>query len=608
MSDFDFSKKRDVFALFGGKKDLGISVNKPLPEAAVVNAVLPPENADTTPSENSTVAGQAAGFDVSANAAPPTAEDISSDDHAASSSAPSDSEAVTPPDNAQDSEREREMRARAEADIASLETEDAEVPSVIAFPASDGWVKVPLAMQWEGRRRFDLFVTKDYLAAGVFIHHPPKDERETLTLDLIYTILNKNKIVFGLDKEAIQSLITGDKTPLYDCGVVVARGIAPTQGSNGVVTEFFPRTNAPRFEERADGSIDFKNLHIVNNVHKDTVICEITNSVNGTAGTSIYGKPINPRPVRMPPIPRGENVTQVEAGPQGSRLIAAIDGNLIYKNQRFCVESTFKVDGNVDNSVGNINFTGNVIVTGDVFEGYSIKTDNDVTIYGVVEGATIYAGGNIHIEKGVLGMQKGLLSAKKDITVKFIESCNVMAGGNITSESIVNSNVESDKDITLTGRGTIVGGTITSFGSIKANTVGSKGGTPTNIVLGTTSSILRERNSVRQQYQKIMQEYQSLQNDILFLKEKNYTKDLSDKLEQRQSRLNLVLYKKVRLERQIAEFTAQEHEVINSTLTCRVAYPPLRVTIANSSLRLQAVENMCFFYQNSEGCVVLGHV
>ncbi|MFV0498316.1 MAG: DUF342 domain-containing protein [Candidatus Fimivivens sp.] len=474
----------------------------------------------------------------------------------------------------------------------------------------DSWVGLIVPpLSWDLHRRLAVQVNKTATKARILLRPPAQDEPETCSIDILHRVLKNCRITFGVDEDALNSFFTTNTDSLlYNTAVIVAQGIPCVKGTDGYVKELFARTNKPYFDQRPDGSMDFKNMHIVNNIAKGTVICEIINPIQGTLGISVYNKPLRPRTAKDPIIPRGENVDLVAVDAHMSQLVAAIDGNLIYKDKRFRVEHTFRVNGNVDNSVGNINFTGNVIITGDVCEGYSIKTDGDVTVFGIVEGASIYAGGNIILQKGINGMSKGILEAQKDITAKFIENCTVRAGGNIKSESVINSTVEADGGLMLVGRGTLIGGKITVCGSVEAKIVGSRSNTHINIVLGVTPNMLRERNQIYQQYKAVLSEFQSINSNILFLEQThNIPEEVRQKrLAQNQGKLKLVRFKKNRLEARIKKFTEQQSEISPCTLICNTAYPPLRITIGSETYRLKNIANMCRFYQNSEGEVVVG--
>ncbi|MDD3429074.1 MAG: FapA family protein [Oscillospiraceae bacterium] len=471
------------------------------------------------------------------------------------------------------------------------------------------WKEVAVKTDWKEAKRLLLFVDATRMVAELLLEPPFSDsvQTETCTVEILHNVLKNAKITFGIDEQALENLLAKRQ---YSRRVRIARGKKAIDGKNGVVKELFPRVNVPKFETRADGTIDFKNMHIVNNVTEGTVICELQDPTLGEPGTTVYGEPVKPRSGMAAFIPRGENVDQESVSATEQRLVARMDGNLVFKKDRFCVEQTFRVAGNVDNSTGNINFTGNVIVSGDVYEGYEIRTAGDVTVYGMVEGASIYASGHIRLEKGINGMFKGILEAGKDITAKFIENCTARAGNNIQAESIINSKIECDGNIKATGRGIITGGKITAFGSIEAKVIGTRSFTLTMISLGITSSMMAERNEVRKQCRAVTEEFENLNKDIAYLekqeRENTITLERRKKLGEYQSKMNLVMFKKRRLEKRNEEIEETIKNVESSCLTCNILYPPARISIGNAILGVKETRESCRIYRDENGEVVIG--
>ncbi|MEG0178209.1 MAG: FapA family protein [Oscillospiraceae bacterium] len=423
-------------------------------------------------------------------------------------------------------------------------------------------------------------------------------------IEFLHTVLANEGITTGINDAMLEKLTVEP----YDVEYVVAKGTEPINGENAVLTEYFNKDLQPHFETRPDGSIDFKNMHLVTNVTKGTVICEITAPTQGTPGVNIRGEVLNPRAGTTLLLPRGEN-TEAEEASNISKLIACVDGNLVYRKERYCVDNVYRVNGNVDNGVGNINFMGDVIVTGDVLEGYEIHTPRSIKVFGMVEGASLYAGEQINLEKGINGMSKGILQAGKEITAKFIENCNVYSGSDITSESIINSKVECDGNIKVTGKGLITGGKVTVFGSVEAKVIGSRSSTPTTIILGITPSILRERNEMDAQYKDVNNQYFEIKKNISYLEQQNEP-DYSGKRQKMLSGLNgkltLVTLKKQRLEKRRNEIAEEIRNVGTCTLTCQETFPPARISIGNSTLIIKETYTNCRFYRNSDGDISVG--
>lgn len=113
------------------------------------------------------------------------------------------------------------------------------------------------------------------------------------------------------------------------------------------------------------------------------------------------------------------------------------------------VSDVYEVE-NVDLSTGNIDFEGSVQVNGNVSSNFVIRAGSNVIISGVVEGAYIEAGGNIIIARGMNGMAKGTLKAGGNIVAKFLENATASAGGYVSTESILHSNVIAATEIQVT--------------------------------------------------------------------------------------------------------------------------------------------------------------
>ena len=98
----------------------------------------------------------------------------------------------------------------------------------------------------------------------------------------------------------------------------------------------------------------------------------------------------------------------------GTEIIASVDGNLVYTNGSFCIEESLLIRGDVDVSSGNIDFIGDIMVKGNVMEGFSVTSKKNVTIFGTVTNGTVTADGNITIKLGSINSK--LRSEKGSIT------------------------------------------------------------------------------------------------------------------------------------------------------------------------------------------------
>jgi len=68
---------------------------------------------------------------------------------------------------------------------------------------------------------------------------------------------------------------------------------------------------------------------------------------------------------------------------------------------------------------------GTVIVRGNVEDGFNIKADGNVEIYGTVGNSRIEAGGDIVISQGVSGRHEGYISTPKSLWAHHVENVKV---------------------------------------------------------------------------------------------------------------------------------------------------------------------------------------
>jgi hypothetical protein len=145
------------------------------------------------------------------------------------------------------------------------------------------------------------------------------------------------------------------------------------------------------------------------------------------------------------------------------------------------VEKTFIVAGDVDFSIGNINFPGDVLIHGDVKCGFAVKAGGKIEVRGVVEDATLEAQGDILITGGFEGTGRGLIRGSGNVHVKFVENQTIEAAGSVyIAHSALNAQVTAGDSIRLdTGSGVVRGGRLRAQGWIAAKSAGNVNYTPT---------------------------------------------------------------------------------------------------------------------------------
>ena len=331
--------------------------------------------------------------------------------------------------------------------------------------------------------------------------YPPTEGGTLLTKDDIVSEMIKCGVKYGVSEENIANFLNNRQ---YEETVIIAEATPQVEGSDARITYFFNTdlTQKPKVNE--DGSVDFHHLDVISSVTAGSLLAELTPAVQGKPGIDVCGGLLRPVKVKQRILRVGKNITLSE---DGLKAYSDVDGHATVEGDQIFVSNMYEVAANVDTSTGDIEYEGNVLVHGNVIAGYTIQAKGDIIVEGVVEGATLQAGGHIILKRGIQGMDRGILRANGNVISKFIESATVEAGGYVTADAIMHSNISAKGDITVEGKkGYITGGTIRSGTQVIAKTIGSAMGTATNIEVGIEPAIVEEYHNLGKELETLKDE------------------------------------------------------------------------------------------------------
>ncbi len=352
---------------------------------------------------------------------------------------------------------------------------------------------------------------------------PPENGGADITADKVLQAVREADIRYGINEE---ELIAAAENKRYNENICAAMWTPPVDGVDGTVTYHFDQNSVIRPTEDEHGVVDYKNLGLVKNILAGTKIATITLPTEGTPGTDIMGKIISQHigePAR-PILGNGTTIT-----PEGTEIVATVDGNLTFANGAFNVNEDLYLSGDVDVSSGNLDFIGNIIIKGDVHEGYKVVSKKNISITGSATGAELIADGDISVR---LGIVNSTVTAQGNIKVGFCENSHLHAEGNVDGESFVGGEVFAGKNINATGKGILVGGKYTALENIAAGTIGSDNYTKTMITLGNNAVLSEEAETLRQNLKGIEDKIDQLGKVVNTLTEYAKAAKLSPEREQ----------------------------------------------------------------------------
>ncbi len=338
--------------------------------------------------------------------------------------------------------------------------------------------------EYKERESYAYLPAADRMSVAVRFYAPTEGYEE-MNPQEFYNDL-KLKGVVGIDEAVVQAYFSKRE---YCRTIVVAKGKPPVEGHDAKIEYFFNTDPHVKPALNEDGSVNFFELNTVNHVKEGDLLARRTPEDRGQDGVDVFGNPIRPKQVTAVTLRYGHNIIVSE---DKNELTSAVNGHVQLIDGSVFVSDLLEIT-NVDNSTGNIQYDGAVHISGNVIENFSVEAGGTVTVDGVVEGAHIVSGGDIIIARGMNGMGKGVLEAKGNVVVKFLENTTVKAGGNVTSESMLHSFVSAGAEVLCTGkRGFITGGRVSATSQIKVRTLGSSLGADTVIEVGADPAMKME--------------------------------------------------------------------------------------------------------------------
>ncbi len=177
--------------------------------------------------------------------------------------------------------------------------------------------------------------------------------------------------------------------------VLIAKGIPETPGKDGYVETFFGNTTEAVLTEW-NGRVDYRERLSIPSVKQGDPLGVIHPAQPGKSGEDVFGKEVAPPEVSDVVVITRRNVA-INSNGQAVALKAGRPSLTGDKVKYFDVQTVYTVDGDVDLSVGNIYFNGDVIVKGDVKETMRVEASGNIYVYGSAHSATIVSAQNVYI-------------------------------------------------------------------------------------------------------------------------------------------------------------------------------------------------------------------
>ncbi|PKF63811.1 hypothetical protein CW745_02940 [Psychromonas sp. psych-6C06] len=348
-----------------------------------------------------------------------------------------------------------------------------------------------------------------------------------ITLQQFQETLQENEIVFGIIDKNIQLLLEKSQQakPGSSFQATVAKGTKPVHGIDATFKRLVetPKERLLKPQKNKDGTVDMRNLGQLITVKPGTKLLQKIPYQAGVDGINIMGETIEHKQGKDFILEAGENS---EISPDDENLLVATLSGIpkVISHNAMKVDDVLVIN-NVDVGYGHVSYEGSIIIEGDVCEGMKVNATGDITISGFVESAKIECKGDLIVGKGVIGhkVEEGsndyscMVKVDGSVTAHFSQYSKIEAGEAVNiKKQLLHCDVTCQGDINVLdeagSKGTILGGTLCTKGTINTVTLGASAGAKTQIdLVGNYPNLIQDKKQINR---TIQDEQQKLENLI----------------------------------------------------------------------------------------------
>lgn len=370
--------------------------------------------------------------------------------------------------------------------------------------------------QAQAQKEYDELLEKRYTTNGILVLLGTEEMEASVLVsddcigipkDIMIQLLKSHGVISGYDERAIEDIIDGRYKP--GDMVIVARGLMPTAGADGRY-EFLFRTEVARTPRiREDGSVDYQNIEWYETVSKGQTVVRYIPAARGNVGHTVTGKQVPGLSGRELKMLRGRGFKVLD---DKMTYVALHDGSVELHGDELIISQLFVFE-EVTMATGNVNVEGNVYIKGRVGSGVIVKASGEIAVDGFVESAIVESKSDIFIRKGVNAGGSGYIKADGNVAGVFFESAAVYAGGDIYCNYCMDSKLQAEGKVVLSGdKGSAIGGQIIGRQGIHASSLGNRSGVGTFIQIGADDAVRQMAVRIDNKIADVNKELETLKN------------------------------------------------------------------------------------------------
>jgi uncharacterized protein len=346
-----------------------------------------------------------------------------------------------------------------------------------------------------------IFISEDRMQARLALR-PPREGEGPITREQYDRGIQGAGLVHGLLKDRVElAWERYSTTGSLPAEVTIARGTPFREASSGRVEYDLKLENCVAKLDHQDEDLDIVKMRLAVNVDNGAALGRWFPAQEGITGVGVDGTEFLPEQVvEGSELSLGEGIRQEPAEGGSFLLVAELSGILIHDSDGTpSVRDSLDFEGDVDLSTGSLNVNGHVHIHGCVRPGLRVDASGDIQVEGVVDRASLQAGGNITLEAGLIGEEGCRAHSQGDMHLRFAQNAHLVCGSSVViTGSDTASRIECVGELrALEGKGRLQGGVYHVGSSVRALELGSDLGAPTKVNAGQDPFVAKEIKRVR---------------------------------------------------------------------------------------------------------------
>ncbi|MFP4522189.1 MAG: DUF342 domain-containing protein [Fibrobacterota bacterium] len=298
----------------------------------------------------------------------------------------------------------------------------------------------------------------------------------------------------------------------------VKKGRAPFRGKDAVLERFI--SNRPENSTGSEENIDFHEISPYQEVFEGTLIARKSIPIKSIPGIDVFGNEIPVEKSKDIEFKIGGEIIEDE-GSEYISYFAGISGIIEMREKSAILQEKLHIKGDVGAETGNLEYSKDIIIDGNITGGYRVKCGGSLEIKGNVENhAVVECEGKCVIKKGVFGTAT-IIKCSGDLDIGFVQDCTINSGGNLrVSDYVYNSNIFVSGEIVVIGshvrgerRGAVIGGNLNCMRTMQLHSAGSSSAR-TGLVCGVNLKVLTHWEKLNDLVPVLTRKAMSLQDSL----------------------------------------------------------------------------------------------